>query len=335
MENSKTKAVESLHGGEFDVPKAVESDASSLDGGEFDDALPGGIYNLKPHMYPQGYLTYRQDGVTGRGKKPNKPKCRWTLSDPVEGKQWIRTLVSNVTTPYLSIKDNALLTAPYLLSLPASYYFRALDMRPDETDTGGEEVMKFQSDVNQSHYIGVDESGFVVPPAIAGSNPRYARFITTEVAGFSSLKKDFDQEIVQIVSTGTDKAISIESEGPVFLSTKDNETTHLKAISSGQDNVLYTFQGVKHPSLNLRIRAKDGKMIADEKPTRFAILKATVPGEETADDVYVLYSPADHEFVCVKEDGHLELDPNPLPPSESSEPLTKGPGFFHIEILSK
>ena len=100
--------------------------------------------------------------------------------------------------------------------------------------------------------------------------------------GFSSLKKDFDQEIVQIVSTGTDKAISIESEGPVFLSTKDNETSkstiirrisvwntvihiaHLKAISSGQDNVLYTFQGVKHPSLNLRIRAKDGKMIADE-----------------------------------------------------------------------
>ena len=72
-----------------------------------------------------------------------------------------------------------------------------------------------------------------------------------------------------------------------------------------------------------------------QKPTSFAILKATVPGEETEnDDAYVLYSPADHEFVCVKE-GHLELDPNPLPPSGSSEPLTKGPGFFHIEILSK
>ena len=102
----------------------------------------------------------------------------------------------------------------------------------------------------------------------------------TEVAGFSSLKKDFDQEIVQIVSTGTDKAISIGSKGRVFLSTKDNETSkstiirriavcniviyiaHLKAISSGQGNVRYTFQGFKYSSLNLSIRAKDGKMIA-------------------------------------------------------------------------
>ena len=75
-----------------------------------------------------------------------------------------------------------------MLSLPASYYFRALDMRSDETGTGGE-VMKFQSDVNQSHYIGVDESGFVVPPAFAGSNPRYARFITVCLSYYLHLTK--------------------------------------------------------------------------------------------------------------------------------------------------
>ena len=77
-----------------------------------------------------------------------------------------------------------------------------------------------------------------------------------------------------------DKAIPIKGKGHVFLSTKDDETSkstiirripvwntvlhiaNLKAMSSGKDNVLYTFQGVEHPSLNLRIRAKDGKMIA-------------------------------------------------------------------------
>ena len=74
--------------------------------------------------------------------------------------------------------------------------------------------------------------------------------------------------------------ISIENKGLVFLSTKDDKTSkstiirriavwntvihiaHLKATSSGPGNVLYTFQGVEHSSLNLRIRAKDGKMIA-------------------------------------------------------------------------
>ena len=61
-------------------------------------------------------------------------------------------------------------------------------MRSDETGTGGE-VMKFQSDVNQSHYIGVDESGFVVPPAFAGSNPRYARFITVCLSYYLHLTK--------------------------------------------------------------------------------------------------------------------------------------------------
>ena len=97
--------------------------------------------------------------------------------------------------------------------------------------------------------------------------------------GFSSPSKDLDQEIVQIVSTGTDKAISIESKEHVFLSTKDKETckstiirriavwntvihiAHLKAMSSVHGNVrTYTFQGVKYSSLHLRIR--DGKMIA-------------------------------------------------------------------------
>ncbi|XP_065834981.1 uncharacterized protein [Oscarella lobularis] len=296
MGNNRTKPVESLDGGEV-------------------DALPEGICTLQPNLYQEGYLTYTKKGVTGRGTKPRDRKCRWMISK--------------------SVTDNALQTACEQQPVPSSYYFRALNMRSDETDTGGEEVMKFQSDVNQSHCIGVDESGFVVPPAFAGSNPRYARFITTEVAGFSSLKKDFDQEIVQIVSTGTDKAISIGSKGRVFLSTKDNETTHLKAISSGQGNVRYTFQGFKYSSLNLSIRAKDGKMIAHKKPTRFALLKATVPGEETENDVYVLYSPAHHEFLCVKKNGHLELDPDPLPPSGSSEPLTKGPGLFDIKILPK
>ena len=59
--------------------------------------------------------TYFTTGIYLAGKNVTVyalAKCRWTLSDPVEGKQWIRTLVSNVnvTTPYLSIKDNALLT---------------------------------------------------------------------------------------------------------------------------------------------------------------------------------------------------------------------------------
>ncbi|XP_065834979.1 uncharacterized protein [Oscarella lobularis] len=316
MANSKTKPVE------------------SLDGGEFDAALPKGIYTLQPNLY-HGYLTYTKKGVTGRGTKPKEGKCQWTISKSVTGKQTIRTLVRNATNPYLKIENNALQTAPNKLSPPSSYDFRALNVRSDETDSGSlvreeePKMMKFQSDPNQSHYIGVDESGFVVPPAIAGSNPKYARFTTTKVVGFSSPSKDLDQEIVQIVSTGTDKAISIESKEHVFLSTKDKETSHLKAMSSVHGNVrTYTFQGVKYSSLHLRIR--DGKMIAHKKPTSFAILKATVPGEETENDVYVLYSPAHHEFVSVKEDGHLELDPNPLPPSGSSKPLTNGPAFFHI-----
>ena len=127
--------------------------------------------------------------------------CRWTLSNPVENKQWIRTPVSNATNPYLSIEDNALLTvyaemllynsmenmilkAPHAISLPSSYYFRALDVRSDETDTGPlvreeePQVKKFQSDVDQSQYIGVDGSGFVVPPSFAGSNPEYVQFTT-------------------------------------------------------------------------------------------------------------------------------------------------------------
>ncbi|XP_065834997.1 uncharacterized protein [Oscarella lobularis] len=173
------------------------SETKALDGGEF-DALPSGIYNLKPHMYPDGYLTYTNEGVTGRGTTPGDPDCRWTLSNPVENKQWIRTPVSNATNPYLSIEDNALLTAPHAISLPSSYYFRALDVRSDETDTGPlvreeePQVKKFQSDVDQSQYIGVDGSGFVVPPSFAGSNPEYVQFTTTDVMDFSPASNDLD-----------------------------------------------------------------------------------------------------------------------------------------------
>ena len=38
--------------------------------------------------------------------------CQWLLSNPVENKQWIKTLVSNAANPYLKIKHtrNVLLT---------------------------------------------------------------------------------------------------------------------------------------------------------------------------------------------------------------------------------
>ena len=39
-------------------------------------------------------------------------------------------------------------------------------------------MIKIQSDVDQSQYIGVDGCGFVVPPLFAGSNPEYSQFIT-------------------------------------------------------------------------------------------------------------------------------------------------------------
>ncbi|XP_065834974.1 uncharacterized protein [Oscarella lobularis] len=300
--------------------------------------LPKGIFTLQPRNYkdeeerPKGYLTYTSEGVTGRGTRPGDPNCRWMISHSVTGKQTISTLVDDVDDPFLKIENNALQTAPKpddKLYPPSPYRFRLqVDLRS--------KVMKIQSDVKQSHYIGVDRCGFVVPPAFAGSNEEYAQFITPSLTDFNPPSKDRDQETVQILPTSeTDKAISIKDKGLVFLSTKDDKTTHLKAISSGQGNVLYTFKSVEDSSLNLSIRAKDDKIIADEIPTSFAILKATVPGKETENDVYVLYSPDHYEFVCVKEDGHLELDPNLLPPSGSLKRLTKGPGFFHIKTLSK
>ena len=35
-------------------------------------ALPGGIYHLIPNLYQKGYLTYTNEGVTGRGTTPTE-----------------------------------------------------------------------------------------------------------------------------------------------------------------------------------------------------------------------------------------------------------------------
>ena len=125
---------------------------------------------------------------------------------------------------------------------------------------------------------------------------------------FNPPSKDRDQETVQILPTSeTDKAISIKDKGLVFLSTKDDKTStitiirriavwntvihvaHLKAISSGQGNVLYTFKSVEDSSLNLSIRAKDDKIIADE--VRNCIRNQT----------YQKYFFTDTNFVCNTE----------------------------------
>ncbi|XP_065835378.1 uncharacterized protein [Oscarella lobularis] len=285
--------------------------------------LPSGIYKLLPKLQPKDtkrYLAWESPGtVKGNGTDPTSSLCQWIVLQ-IRTNSWMRTLFNSrpppEVNPWLKIDSDQLLTAGTPRGDP-NCDFNVKLASPD---------VRFESDIYRGEYIGVSESGQILPPKKAGEKAQTSTFTSITVKKFVRSEQDFDMKKSQFVSKMNGKALSVQSKGKVILvePKPHDETTHFKVLKTG-DNV-FIFQSVPFPSFNVRGNPDD-TLDSDEKGTSFAIMETDEPGS------YALFAPVYLKFMCVKNESEMEMNINPLPPEGDSTPLASGPGFFEIVIL--